>query len=366
VSSAVELRIRREIEANGPISFARYMELALYAPGGFYDEPPVGAEAHFVTSPHVHDVFSELIAAALRDTWNELGRPSPFRVVEVGAGDGTLARGLLHALSGVPVAYEAVERSAGARRALRDIPGISVHEELADVEAVRDGVVLANELLDNLPFRRVRGREDGPVEVCVGLDGDRLTEVERPCELEDLAGWSVPLPGGESLVAADVLRFVDELSRALERGVAVLIDYATAEAESPWVHGYRAHRLVDDVLTNPGASDITAGVDFRAVMERARARGFEVVMLEPQRDVLMSLGLDRWMREALDRQGELVRHRAGIEAVRAMSGRSRATLLVDPAGLGTLQWLVLSAGGTSASAWRPPTSRPAQARDGSN
>jgi SAM-dependent MidA family methyltransferase len=363
VSSAVELRIRREIEANGPISFARYMELALYAPGGFYDEPPVGAEAHFVTSPHVHDVFSELMATALRDTWNDLGRPSPFRVVEVAAGDGTLARGLLRAMSGVPVAYEAVERSAGARRALRTIPGISVHEALTDVDVLRDGVVLANELLDNLPFRRFRGREDGPVEVCVGFDGDRLAEVERPCETGDLAGWSVPLPGEESLVAADALRFVDELSRALERGVAVLIDYATTDAESPWVHGYRAHRLVDDVLMTPGASDITAGVDFRAVMERARARGFEVVALERQRDVLMNLGLDRWMREALARQGELVRDHAGMESVRAMSGRSRATLLVDPAALGTLQWLVLSACCTPASAWRPAASRPVEARD---
>ena len=85
-------RVVSAIEDHGPISFAEYMEIALYARGGFYDAPPVGTAGHFVTSPHIHPLFGELLARGLRGLWERLGRPDPFRVVEAGAGDGTLAR----------------------------------------------------------------------------------------------------------------------------------------------------------------------------------------------------------------------------------------------------------------------------------
>src|SRR5438105_15781162 len=90
--------IRRAIEERGPISFAEFMELALYGPGGFYEDPPIGEHGHFVTSPHVHPVFGVLLGRCLRSLWEALDRPVPFGVVELGAGDGTLARQLLPAL----------------------------------------------------------------------------------------------------------------------------------------------------------------------------------------------------------------------------------------------------------------------------
>ena len=87
--------IRAEIRRDGPIGFDRYMELALYGPGGYYEQPPVGAEGDFVTSPHVHPVFGQLLGSAVAELWDLLERPDPLLVDDHGAGDGTLARQLL-------------------------------------------------------------------------------------------------------------------------------------------------------------------------------------------------------------------------------------------------------------------------------
>ena len=349
----VERRIRDAIGDRGPITFADFMELALYSPGAFYDTPPVGADAHFVTSPHVHDAFALLVSEALRRMWIQGGGPAPFRVVEVGAGNGTLARQLLVQLHDLPIEYTAVERSEGARSELSGIDGIGVAERLTDVGVVGPGVILANELLDNLPFRRVRMGSGGPVEVRVGVD-DRgaLVEVETPCDTQ-LAASTTPgmRAGEEATVPEGALAFVDDLAGVLADGWAILIDYGGNVRSTGQVHGYREQRVVEDVLADPGSADITAGVDFHLIEARARANGLRVEGSPSQRDALVSLGFDRWIRAELERQGELMRARAGVEAVRAWGDRSRATLLVDPGRLGRLRWMVLAAGEAPAPDW---------------
>ena len=96
VSDPVARRVRAAIEDHGPIGFDEYMEIALYGPGGFFETPPVGADGHFVTSPHVHPfVFAHCVRDALLDAWFALGEPEPLPVVELGAGDGTFADALL-------------------------------------------------------------------------------------------------------------------------------------------------------------------------------------------------------------------------------------------------------------------------------
>ncbi len=339
------------VEDHGPISFAEYMELALYGPGGFYERPAVGTSGHFLTSPHVHPVFGQLLAAALRELWEHLGRPAPFRLVEVGAGDGTLAAGLLPALAGLPVAYTAVERSPGSRAALRD-RGLQVVGDLGALGPLDGSCVLANELLDNLPFRVVRRRGDTLVELRVGRRGRSLCPVEVPAE-PALAALAPRLEAGEeAAIPWEALAFVDQLARTLTRGYALLIDYGEATGGSPGrVHGYRGHRMVEDVLQGPGGADITAGVDFAAVLHRAEAGGLRPLGLVSQREALLALGFGAWARGELDRQRRLLDGGAGLEAVRAWGGRSRATLLVDAAGLGRLRWLLVATHGLPAPPW---------------
>ncbi|HWO69970.1 MAG TPA: SAM-dependent methyltransferase [Actinomycetota bacterium] len=347
-------RIRQAIARRGPITFAEFMEEALYGEGGFYADPPVGAGRHFVTSPHVHPVFATLLARALREAWEAMGRPDPFPVVEVGAGDGTLARALLDELADLPVRYAAVERSPGAREALLALGLAAVVDDIGRAGPIRDGIVLANELLDNLPFRVVRRRPEGMVEVLVGEGSGGLVEVEVPCSPELAALAPRLAPGEEAAVPTGALAFVDALAASLARGYALLVDYGSAEGRSPGpVHGYRGHRLVERVLEDPGGTDVTAGVDFRAVSDRAEAAGLQVLGLLDQRDALLALGLEEWVREQLRRQRELLDAGRGLEAVRAWGGRSRATLLVEPAGLGRLRWLLLATPGLPAPRWLP-------------
>ena len=284
--------------------------------------------------------------------WSQIRRPSPFRIVEVGAGDGTLARQLLTDLRDIPIAYTAVERSEGARAALAATDGITVVERLIDVGVVGPSVVLANELLDNLPFRRVRMGPGGPSEVRVGIgDRGRLVEVEAPCDGTLAESLPRGIGPGEVTVPEAAMAFVDDLAAVLAEGWAILIDYGEDLRAGGDVHGYRKQRVVEDVLRDPGSSDITAGVDFGAIQARARTNGLRVAGTPSQREALVSLGFERWARGELERQGELLRRRAGVEAIRAWSGRSRATLLVDPGRLGRLRWLVLAAGDVPAPDW---------------
>jgi SAM-dependent MidA family methyltransferase len=343
-------RIRREIDDQGPITFARFMELALYAPGGFYEHPPVGADRHFVTNPHVHPVFGELLARAVRDLWEALGMPRPFRMTEVGAGDGTLARSLLANTGVIPVRYTAVERSPGALEALAELEDVRATDRLT---APAD-LVLANELLDNLPFRLVRGDR----EVRIGREGDRLVEVLAPTERELAPRTGDP---DERVDPVGALAFIDDLARVLDRGYALVIDYGGLGGSGGPVHGYRDQALVEDVLTSPGTADITAGVDFDLIAERAVADGLVAFPTVTQRDALVALGIGDWLRHELGRQRVRLESGEGREAVSTWSGRNEATLLVDPSGLGRLRWLVLATPGLDPPRWLDRAAEPREA-----
>lgn len=335
--------IRARIEADGPVGFDVFMALALYGPGGFYERPPVGAGRDFVTSPHVHPAFGRFVARALEPLRDAIARDADLRLTEVGAGDGTLARQVLDATSGVT--YTAVEVSAGAREALGTVAGIEVASQL---EPPAD-VVLAHELLDNLPFRLVR---DGS-EVVVDADADAFVERTRPLD-EDLRHVVEGRPvDGDVVVPTGALDFIDRIAATLDRGYALLIDYG-GDASGP-VHGYMRQQPIEDVLSAPGAIDITAGVDFGWIAERARANGLQAFSLARQTDVLLRLGFESWLRDELATQHEQLARGDGLDAVRTWSMRSRAAMLVDPAALGRMRWLLLATDALPAPPWLPDT-----------
>jgi SAM-dependent MidA family methyltransferase len=324
--------IRAEIEAAGPIGFDRFMELALYGPGGYYERPPVGAEGDFVTSPHVHPVFGELLARGLHELWTLLDRPDPFRVSEIGGGDGTLARQLLEHLSDLPIRYRAIERSEGARARLAEVPGLEVAGEIgADPH-----VVLGHELLDNLPFRLVQG----DTEILVDVDGGRLVRTRVP--LDDRLAGLARRGDDELAVPTGALELIGDLAGVLRTGYALFVDYGDEAGPGGPVHGYRDHRVVEDVLAHPGAADITAGIDFGLLGEAAAAAGFQVFSGVTQFRALLALGFEEWMHAELAAQGALLSDGQGMEAVRRWAGRSRASILVAPDQLGRLRWFGLA------------------------
>jgi SAM-dependent MidA family methyltransferase len=356
MSQEVAARVRAAIADHGPIGFDEYMGLALYGAGGFFERPPIGAERHFVTAPHVHPfVFAHCVRDALLQAWLGLGEPDPLRVIELGAGDGTLAVALREAFAELPVPrldYLGVEIGVGGREAL-GAKGFAVAERL-DAVGPFEGVVVANEVLDNLPFARARGGASGPVEVRVGADTDgRLLEVEVPWARAE-ADPPVLLPGQESTVPLGALTMLRGIALTLTRGYVLLIDYGSPTADHGEVHGYREHRQVGDVLADPGSSDITAGVDAGLVVERAGELGLQAFGPIAQTEALAGLGLDRWDATMRELQADLQRDGRAAEAVRIWETRSRASLLAEPSGLGSFWWLVLATDGLPPPTWVAP------------
>jgi SAM-dependent MidA family methyltransferase len=347
----LKTRLLRRIRDQGPMTFAAFMQEALYdARDGFYASPPVGEGGHFVTSPHVSVAFADLLARQLGQVWDLLGRPQTLTVVEVGAGDGTLARQIRAAASAVPeleaaMRYRAVERTPGARAALEEA-GVEVLAALEDASPIT-GAVVANELLDNLPFHRLRERDGRTVEVFVGIEDGDLAEVEGEPTAEALTALRRPLrPGEERPVSPEAASLIRRIGESLERGYAFLFDYAFEGEEEPGpVHAYRDHRVLEDVLADPGSRDVTAAVDLQALDEEARRAGLTPWGPISQRSALLGLGFRTWVSGVRSRQTEALIARRWREANRLYAERSRASILVDPAKLGGLRLVVLATEG---------------------
>ena len=349
-SGSVVSAIAEEIGRLGPMRFDRYMELALYAPGGYYDDPPIGAgpAGDFVTSPHVHEVFGQLVAMAIRGVLEAMDSPAQAELVEVGAGDGTLMMALLPELDDLGLRVTAVERSSGARAALAAIGGLEIRGSMPATSS--PVVVLAHELADNLPFRRLRATPEGIVEVHVGTDGDRFVEVLEPLgnDLRHPAGLG---EGDEAIVPTGAASFVTETLTGSSPRALLVIDYGTDRGAGGPAHGYAAHRVVKDLLVAPGETDITAGVDFGFLADAARASGLQPFPTVSQHEALIALGLETWLRTELERQQDLLNTGRGADAVRAWGGRSRATMLADPAGLGRFRWFLVTTPDVDEPAW---------------
>ena len=299
------------------------VELALYEPElGFYEtDGAAGRKGDFLTSPEVGPLFGAVVARALEAWWNELGRPEPLTVVEAGAGRGTL-RSAVMAASTVPLRYVTVERSSVLRPegSLADLPS----EPFV-------GVVLANELLDNLPFGLLERTTAGWAEVRVD---DALSEVLVPVD-----GPSVDAPvGGRIPVQRAARTWVDRALHVVTAGRVVVIDYADTTASmarrpwTEWVRTYRGHAQGGHPLSHLGAQDITCEVAVDQLPPPTANRS--------QDEFLGAHGLDRLVADARRAWHE----RAHIGDLQALAARSRvheAAALTDPGGLGAfrvLEW----------------------------
>ncbi len=324
-------RIIDEVAHNGPMPFERFMELSLYDPEGFFGGHQLRSEksGDFLTSPEVSSIFGETLSvfvAAVRDRIRE-----PFRLVEVGAGSGSLLRPILTVLD---VDALAVEISPAARVSLAEF--VPVSDQLPD--SVR-GVVIANELMDNLPMALAQRTVDGWRERWVGADEGGLAFVDapaRPDVLDWVDAYAGPVPvGGWVEVQLAAREWVGDVLRRLEAGSLLVIDYGdTAQNLLPrrqdgTLRTYRAHHLGPHPLAEPGATDITADVNFTALFDL-----HPTAILHRQDDFLGELGLRDRLAEL--RRGELEAARQGNEmqrlALRTL--KNEVETLLHPRGLG--------------------------------
>lgn len=367
-------RLGERIRRHGPVPFSVFMEHALYDPdGGFYSRGgSAGRRGDFLTSPEVGPLFGALIARALDQWWVVAGRPAPFVVVDAGAGPGTLARSVLAAAPECLTAlrYVLVELSATQRAKHAeylpiepavaaaighagepdtDVPTVlaapgPVFVSLAELPAVPAHVIMANELLDNLPVDIVEWGGERWSEVLVGVDGDEFVEVRVPAT-DELARWASesvpePAPGARLPVQRAAQRWLaDALDLLAPLGRLVVIDYTATTLElstRPWLRTYRGHDRGGEPLDDPGRQDITVDVDIDQL-----ARVQPPTATHTQADFLSSHG----MLVLVDEGRRVWKRRARFGDLAALAARSRiseADALNDPNGLGAftvLEWV---------------------------
>lgn len=368
---ALVQRICEEIERTGPLTFARFMELALYDPeyGYYATAVRVGRSGDYLTAPEAHPIFGWVIARQLWELWDLLDRPALFTLIEYGPGTGTLALSLFEYLARtVPdflerLRYRPVEVSRAALDALVDRlvdSGFASLLALEERDAVT-GIVLANEVVDALPVHRVCWREGQLWELFVDWDGERFVEVLGPPSIGALAHWlerlGVQLREGQTTeLCLAMVDWVADVARVLARGYVLVLDYGFPAPErydpvrfpKGTVRTYFRHSVGDDPLQSPGVQDITAHVDFTMLGLAAQERGFTVLGLTTQAEFLAQAGLGEVL---VQLQAE-----PGMTAERYLAARAAALHLLDPAGMGRFRVLLLGKGvpeGVLLSGFRP-------------
>jgi SAM-dependent MidA family methyltransferase len=310
--------IAARIQTDGSISFAEFMELALYHPeGGYYVQPRVriGRAGDFFTNVSVGSAFGEILAEQFYEAFLALGRPAGFTVVEQGAESGQLAADIVRRLlelSPVDCAswrYLVVEPVAQNRawqaETLKDSPiEVDWVVSTAALPSV-SGIVLAHELLDSFPCNWIEFQNGVWQELRVTSSGDRFVPLLSPIAGSGLATAvrELPRPVTEpyrteiNLAASGWVR---EVSAKLKTGLILIIDYGYPRSEyydpartEGTLTGYSRHRRIDSVLDQPGQIDITAHLDFTALAKAAEAAHLKVLAFSDQHHFMVGAAENR-------------------------------------------------------------------------
>lgn len=360
------------------------MELALYHPErGYYLGPTVRSarEGDFLTAAELHPMFGRVLARQLTEAWELLGRPATFTLREYGAGPGTLGLAIFEGLRAdgselsSAITYQPIELNASHRRTLADrfaeagfadrVAEAGFADRVARTSAPVDrlararaptakldlegrplvGCVLANEFVDALPVHRVEGAADGLNELFVTWRGGWFAEESGAPSTPDLAAYlkrvGIPLaPGQRAEVRLAMGAWLDEVSRDLERGYALVIDYGHLARDlyspargSGTLRAYRAHTAHGDPFRAVGRQDLTAHVDFTTLAQWARERHLDPLALTTQARFLMGSGLEALL------EAERARPDLGTEAYLAL--RASIVRLLDPRATGGFRVMLL-------------------------
>ena len=355
-------RIRDEIARDGPMTFRRFMELALYDPdeGYYVTREAVGTRGDYLTSPELHPLFGALVARQLAEMWELLGQPAAFRLVEAGAGSGALARAILsNTPDGLQQAlrYVIVERSsarvAQQRHTLGALAaGCAWSEALGAGEARAAACVLSNELVDSFPVHRVVVLNGCLQELFVDLDadGERSGFVERPGPLStpELERYFerlglLPGEGCEAEVNLDALRWIAECADAVQRGFVLTIDYGypAPVLYASWrrqgtLLSFHQHTVGTDPYRYIGRQDITAHVDFTSLAAEGRRHGLLPIGFTTQQRFLSNLGIGDALAggpAAAPRLEEYLARRRAVEALLDAQGLGRIRVLAQAKGV---------------------------------
>ena len=343
-------RLAERIRSSGPLPFDQWVEACLYdEAGGFYASGgAAGRRGDFLTSPEVGPLFGAVVARWLDNRWEALGRPADFTVVEAAAGVGTLARSIRDAQPACLATgqYVLVERSAALRSQQPVDDRVRSVADLAEAftRGLVPGVVLANELLDNLAF--------GLLEATGGRWHEIRVDVDQTGEFVEIRGpvTEPPVPvepedGARIPVQAEAARWVSTARSLLSDGSVLVVDYASSTEEmasrpwTDWLRTYWGHGRGGPATAVPGGQDVTVEIAVDQLPDGAVTTNQATFLGQHGIDHLVDEGRRVW------------KERAGLgdlEALRARSRVAEAEALLDADGLGgftVLEWSAAAGGG---------------------
>jgi SAM-dependent MidA family methyltransferase len=321
--------IKAEIATTGPISFARFMDLALYHPRfGYYvrpvDDPSkerIGWSGDFFTSSDVHPILGQALAKQAQQLDALLGHPDPFTVVEMGPGKGLLARDFLATCHKAPACfgdrlrYVLIERSASMRRMQHDnlAPWIGQTGRVAWLDRLEDlppdsltGLFFSNELVDAFPVHRLAVIDGRTQEIYVDWREERFREVYCPLS-EELVAYlrdgGITLPDGyRAEVNLDAIRWMKRVAQSMARGAVITIDYGHTSED---LYGrdrkngtflcYYHQTTSEDAYDRVGEQDMTAHVDFTGLAQSGQQAGLDVTGFTNQMSFLIGLGAEQML-----------------------------------------------------------------------
>ena len=332
-------RIAALIAAQGPISVAQFMAMANSA--YYASRDPFGARGDFITAPEVSQTFGELLGLWIVQCWQDQGRPSPARLVELGPGRGTLMADALRAAKLVPeflksIEVVLIENSPALRERQREklsdskVP-IRWQDSFDDSLNDRPLFLLANEFFDALPVRQFVKTEHGWNERMVTADEDGVLAFAIAPVASNISASSArgaARPGAIYEASPASAAIIEHIAEVIARngGAALIIDYGygTEAGFGETLQAVARHEY-KSALENPGSVDLSAHVDFVSLAEAARAGGAEVAGSITQGELLNRLGIAA-------RTEKLVRSNpAEAKALAAAMAR-----LTSPAQMGTL------------------------------
>lgn len=383
-SSKLQQAIAQRIEQSEQqrITFADFMEMALYHPHGYYSTRSsiIGPQGDFITSPHMGHDFGEILAEQFADMWQALGQPNPFTLMEMGAGQGLVATDVLaHLQTHHPdcfacLNYIVVEKSSALKaeqqKRLSHWQGQGVSLSWQDLSEVPVksivGCAFSNELVDAFPVHWVELRESALQEMWVSVSEKGFVPVLGDLSIPQLRDYFdrvdidlVDHPDGyRTEVNLAALDWTKTVSEKISRGYLLTIDYgytaqryyAPARTQGTLQCYYR-HGHHDDPFTCVGEQDITAHVDFTTLEKYGEEVGLTKIGFTQQGLFLMALGLGSRLSQLSDPQSNQTATAKTIQAI--MMRRDALQQLISPLGLGNFGVLIQGKGLTSQEIARP-------------
>jgi SAM-dependent MidA family methyltransferase len=343
-SNELERKIIKNIGEDGPITFEKFMEMALYdVDFGYYTSrnARIGRKGDYYTSSYLHPVFGAMLGRQLEEMWEAMGRPRDFEVLEMGAGAGYLCKDILDFLKKREIfsslRYYIIELSPAMKEEQKGV--LSDHPDkvdwflsLGDVNGAK-GCLLSNELLDAFPVHLIQ-MEDGLKEVYVGASEGRFVEyLGTPSDQavhDYLAEFAVRLERGyRTEINLGVKDWLRSASSAMAAGFILTIDYGYTAQEyysedrnRGTLMCYHRHQLIEDPLVNIGEQDITAHVNFSSVKKWGEDADFKTLGFCGQGAYLTSLGIEDELK------------RLAVESKDYLFELARIKKLIMPQGMG--------------------------------